>query len=155
VLYLNVNHIRKAKFKELETIANFQQLMAQETEGIVLEQDTLLKGVEAVFEDSAKGTYYVTTTDDETVMACLLITPEWSDWRNGTVLWIQSVYVVKEHRGKGIFRTMYDYIKSVVEEDPSLSGIRLYVEKENIKAQKVYEKIGMTAEHYKLYEWLK
>jgi RimJ/RimL family protein N-acetyltransferase len=149
-----VRTIRKAKFKELETIVEFQLLMANETEGIDLDKDIVFMGVEAVFEDIGKGSYYVTEEDEE-VLACLLITPEWSEWRNGTVYWIQSVFVKAEHRGKGIFKAMYDYIKKMVQEDPDLKGIRLYVEKENVKAQAVYEKIGMTAEHYKLYEWLK
>nr|WP_246202779.1 GNAT family N-acetyltransferase [Fulvivirga lutimaris] len=141
----------------METIVDFQILMASETEDLGLDKETLMSGAAAVFEDPAKGTYYVATEDDEdeNVIACLLITPEWSEWRNGTVWWIQSVYVIKEHRGKGIFKAMYEYIKAMVEEDETLKGIRLYVEKENTKAQAVYERIGMTAEHYKLYEWLK
>ncbi|MEQ8242363.1 GNAT family N-acetyltransferase [Fulvivirga sp.] len=149
-----MSQFRKAKFKELETIVDFQILMASETEDMKLDKETLISGVEAVFEDPGKGTYYV-ATEEEVVIACLLITPEWSEWRNGTVWWIQSVYVVKEHRGKGIFKALYNYIKAMVEGDETLKGIRLYVEKENTKAQAVYEKLGMTAEHYKLYEWLK
>jgi ribosomal protein S18 acetylase RimI-like enzyme len=149
-----VRTIRKAKFKELETIVEFQFLMAKETEGIDLDKEIVFNGVEAVFEDISKGSYYVTEENEE-ILACLLITPEWSEWRNGTVYWIQSVYVKSEHRGKGIFKAMYVYIKTMVQEDSDLKGIRLYVEKENVKAQAVYEKIGMTAEHYKLYEWLK
>lgn len=149
-----MSQFRKAKFKELETIVDFQILMASETEDMELDKETLMSGVEAVFEDPGKGTYYV-ATEEEVVIACLLITPEWSEWRNGTVWWIQSVYVVKEHRGKGIFKALYNYIKAMVEGDETLKGIRLYVEKENTKAQAVYEKLGMTAEHYKLYEWLK
>ncbi len=146
--------IRKAKFKELETIVDFQLLMAKETEDLALDRRQLFEGVEAVFADSGKGTYYVATEQDE-VIACLLITPEWSEWRNGTVYWIQSVYVKKEYRGQGVFKAMYAYIKDMVEHDDDLKGIRLYVEKENTKAQAVYEKLGMSAEHYKLYEWLK
>lgn len=129
--------------------------MAKETENIVLKRDTLLEGIETLFADPSKGTYYVATKGEETIIACLLITPEWSEWRNGTVMWIQSVYVDISHRAKGVFREMYEHIKSIVEEDPKLCGIRLYVEKENVKAQQVYEKLGMNGEHYKLYEWLK
>ena len=154
MLYLSVSQYRKAKFKELETIVEFQILMAGETEDLGLDKETLMAGVEAVFEDPGKGTYYV-ATDNEEVIACLLITPEWSEWRNGTVWWIQSVYVIKQYRGKGVFKGLYQYIKAMVEADETLKGIRLYVETENKKAQAVYEKIGMSAEHYKLYEWLK
>lgn len=148
-------HIRVAKFRELETIADFQVAMARETEDLTLDKDRILLGVEAVFEDSGKGTYFVAIDENEEVLACLLITPEWSEWRNGTVYWFQSVYVREAYRGKGIFRQMYNHIKQIVEEDEDLVGLRLYVERDNVKAQKVYEKLGMDGEHYKMYEWLK
>lgn len=150
-----MSKIRPAKFKELEIIADFQVLMAKETEDLVLKRETIIDGIEAVFEDPGKGTYYVHTLDGEEVIACLLITPEWSEWRNGTVYWIQSVYVVEKYRGQGIFKEMYYYIQNMVNEDPELVGIRLYVEKKNTKAQKVYEKLGMNNDHYELFEWLK
>lgn len=150
-----VTKIRHAKFKELEIIAEFQVLMAFETEQLELETSVIIEGMEAVFEDINKGQYYVAVDDNDEVIGCLLVTPEWSEWRNGTVLWIQSVYVKKEHRGKGVYKQLYSHIKNQVENSPDLVGIRLYVEKENTKAQAVYEKLGMNGEHYKLYEWLK
>ncbi|MEQ8927299.1 MAG: GNAT family N-acetyltransferase [Fulvivirga sp.] len=150
-----MTRIRPAKFKELEIIAEFQAAMALETEGLHLDKEKIILGIEAVFEDPGKGKYYVATESEDEVIACLLITPEWSEWRNGTVYWIQSVYVKKEHRGKGVFKELYRYIQALVNEDPELVGIRLYVELENKAAQSVYEKLGMDGEHYKLYEWLK
>lgn len=149
-----MSNVRAAKFKELEIIAEFQVLMAFETEGLKIEKETIINGIEAVFEDPQKGQYYVYVEEEE-VIGCLLITPEWSEWRNSTVLWIQSVYVIKAFRGKGVFKELYNHIKHLVENSIDLAGIRLYVEKENTNAQKVYEKIGMNGEHYKLYEWLK
>lgn len=146
--------IRKAKFSESEIIADFQILMAKETEDLNLKKETIIAGIEAVFEDPGKGSYYVATNDD-TVVGCLLITPEWSEWRNGTVCWIQSVYVIEKYRGQGVFKSMYNYIQKMVNEDPELVGIRLYVEKKNTKAQKVYHKLGMNNDHYELFEWLK
>jgi len=148
-------HIRTAKFRELETIVDFQHKMAWETEKLELNKEIVFKGVEAVFEDKSKGTYYVAVNEDEKVLGCLLTTPEWSEWRNGTVLWIQSVFVEKEHRGKGIYRQMYEYLKEHVEADEDLMGLRLYVEKENKAAQKVYTKLGMSCDHYDFYEWMK
>lgn len=146
--------VRAAKYKELETIVNFQLKMARETEGLELDQKQLKKGVEAVFEDFNKGIYYI-AEDSDRIVACLLTTPEWSEWRNGTVLWIQSVYVVEDYRGQGVFRSMYEHIKQMVEHDDDLKGIRLYVEKNNLSAQNVYKAIGMNGDHYQFFEWMK
>lgn len=87
--------------------------------------------------------------------SCLMITPEWSDWRNNWVWWIQSVYVVPEFRKSGIFGMMYDYIKSMVMQRPDIAGIRLYVDNSNHNAREVYRKVGMTDQHYRLFEWMK
>lgn len=144
--------IRKAHQSELSTLADFQQKMAKETEGLELNQETLNKGVAAVFNDSNKGIYYV-ATEDNTIIASLLITYEWSDWRNGQVYWIQSVYVLPEHRGKGVYKAMYLHLKNEVEQNPEILGLRLYVEKDNTNAQKVYTKLGMDGQHYKMFEW--
>ncbi|MDD2281743.1 MAG: GNAT family N-acetyltransferase, partial [Bacteroidales bacterium] len=91
----------------------------------------------------------------ERVVGMLMITLEWSDWRNGWVWWIQSVYVEQEFRKDGIFRSLYTYIRNLVENSDSIRGLRLYVDKRNIKAQKVYNALGMTGEHYTTYEWMK
>lgn len=146
--------IRKAQQSEQLAIVDFQLKMAKETEGIDLNLDVLTKGVEAVFKDLKKGIYYV-ALDGGKVIASLMVTYEWSDWRNGLVYWIQSVYVLPEFRGQGVFKQMYSHLKNEVIENPEVLGLRLYVEKDNVDAQKVYSKLGMDGEHYGMYEWFK
>ena len=134
-------------------IAQAQLDMAMETEGLALSKNNVLNGVQAVFDDPKKGKYYKALVDGE-FAGCLLTTFEWSDWRNSYCLWIQSVYVPKPHRGKGIFRSFYNYLKELVSSDPGLCGLRLYVDKTNLAAQKVYQNVNMSNEHYELFEWL-
>jgi len=147
-------NIRTATIEDAPILIDFQRKMAFDTEGLVLHEETLRNGVEALINDRTKGQYYV-ATEDRDIVGCLLTTPEWSEWRNGTVLWIQSVYVREEYRNRGVFRSLYSFIKSKVEKDNSLMGIRLYVDKSNISAQEVYTKLGMNGQHYQLFEWLK
>ena len=146
--------VREGKPQDISIIANFQLAMAWETEKLELDPEVVPKGVEAVFADSSKGVYYVADLDGE-IVGSLLTTFEWSDWRNGTVLWIQSVYVKPGHRRKGIYSQMYSYLREKVMNDSLLRGIRLYADVSNQKAHKVYEALGMNAEHYKTYEWMK
>ena len=145
-------NIRTATHLEKSAIVDFQISMARETEGLELNFDLVNKGVEAVLNDSNKGIYYVAEIEGK-LSASLLTTFEWSDWRNGLVLWIQSVYVLPEYRGKGVYKEMYLYLKSKVESEPGLLGLRLYVEKENKNAQQVYQKLGMDGQHYQMFEW--
>lgn len=128
--------------------------MARETEGMDLDLPTVTRGVQAVFDDPSKGQYWVAESDGR-VAGSLLTTWEWSDWRNGTVLWIQSVYVLPELRGSGIYRRMYEHLRERVLDSPGLMGIRLYVDRRNTAAQRVYERLGMSSEHYEMFEWLK
>lgn len=146
--------IRKALPEDASTIVDFQIKMAKETENLVLEAEKLMPGALAVFDDDSKGTYYVAVKGDE-VIGCLLTTYEWSEWRNGTVLWIQSVYILEEYRGQKVFRKMYEHIQQIVEQNDAYKGIRLYVEKDNTRAQKVYTALGMDGEHYRMFEWIK
>ncbi|MDX8338571.1 GNAT family N-acetyltransferase [Draconibacterium sp. IB214405] len=146
--------VRQATKKDHEAIVQFQLAMAHETEGIELHQPTVIKGVEAVLNNGDKGHYYVTEVDGE-VVGSLLTTFEWSDWRNGTILWIQSVYVKPEFRRKGVYRKMYSYLKDKVSKADNLNGIRLYADKTNLPAQKTYETLGMNQDHYVMFEWLK
>jgi len=145
--------IYQAEFKDKTFIIEAQILMAKETEGVELDKSTVTKGVEAVFSDPTKGIYWVTKWNNEPI-ASLLITFEWSDWRNKYIWWIQSVYVLNQHRGKGTFKQMYQHLKKLVEETPDAGGLRLYVDKTNKSAQKVYEKLGMNGNHYQLFEWM-
>lgn len=146
--------VRKATTKDIPSIVDFQIRMAAETEGVELDKPTVLKGVTAVVNDTNKGQYYVTEIKN-IVVASLLTTYEWSDWRNGTILWIQSVYVLNEYRRKGIYRNMYSHIKQLVLENQELNGIRLYADKSNLTAHKTYQELGMSPEHYITFEWLK
>lgn len=146
--------IREATEADIPSLLDFQLKMALETENITLDISALTLGVHRLFKDPTKGRYYVAEESGE-VMGCLMTTYEWSDWRNGTVLWIQSVYVVKEHRAKGVYKEMYNHIRQLVESGPDLKGIRLYVDKTNNQAQLAYEKMGMNGDHYTVYEWMK
>lgn len=146
--------IRKANKNDSVSIVEFQLAMALETEQLELHEPTVIKGVAAVFSDSSKGTYYVAEVEGK-VIGSLLTTFEWSDWRNGTVLWIQSVYVRPEFRKKSVFSKLYKHIQNLVISNTDLRGIRLYADKTNISAHQVYEHLGMTAEHYQMFEWMK
>lgn len=146
--------VRKAKSDDLNSIMKFQLAMAKETESIDLEHDVVKKGIDAVLKDPTKGNYYVAEIDNK-VIASLLTTFEWSDWRNGTVLWIQSVYVLPEYRRKGAYSKLYEHIKRLVINDHSLKGIRLYADSTNLAAHNTYEKLGMSPDHYITFEWLK
>ena len=146
--------IRIATEENREIIADFQEKMARETEDLVLEKETLNEGIIHVLRDSEKGKYFVAEEEGK-VVASLLITFEWSDWRNKWVLWIQSVYVLPEYRKQGVFKNMYAHIKKWATGDNEVAGIRLYVDKTNRRAIDVYRKLGMNGEHYRLFEWMK
>jgi GNAT superfamily N-acetyltransferase len=146
--------VRAARPEDAPVLVDFQLRMARETEDLELDRDTLTRGVEAVFADPRKGAYWVAERGGR-IAGGLLTTFEWSDWRNGAILWIQSVYVVPEERGQGVYRALYEHLKRRVEADPGLKGLRLYVDRRNAGAQRVYERLGMTREHYDTFEWLK
>ena len=150
----NMIKIRKAKSSDSVHIVELQLQMAQETEGLELDRDVVTEGVRGVFQEPARGTYWVAEEKGK-VLGVLLAIPEWSDWRNATVLWIHSLYVIPEARGQGVFKKLYLNLEKQVKQSPELAGIRLYVDKRNKLAQEVYEKLGMSKEHYDLYEWLK
>jgi GNAT superfamily N-acetyltransferase len=146
--------VRDARKNDTNCIVEFQINMAEETENLILHEDVITPGVEAVFNDHNKGRYFVAEIEGD-IAGSLLITYEWSDWRNGFVLWIQSVYVKSEHRGKGVFKAFYKHIQQVMNDNPEeYKGIRLYVDKTNMGAQKVYDAVGMNGNHYQLYEWM-
>ena len=146
--------IRRGRRKDASNIIDFQIRMAKETEDFALDRPTVKNGVHAVFDDPHKGAYWIAESDNE-VVGCLLTVPEWSDWRNGTVLWIHSVYVIPRARRRGIFRMMYETLKTTVEQSADLRGLRLYVERENERAQKTYNAMGMDGNHYKMFEWMR
>jgi GNAT superfamily N-acetyltransferase len=145
--------IRKANQSDSQPIIDFQQKMAWETEEMKLVPQVISRGVNGVFEDPSRGQYWVAEKDNS-IIASLLITYEWSDWRNCNVWWFQSVYVLPGHRRKGVFRNMYSFIKREAQ-DSNAAGLRLYVESNNLRARNTYEALGMSSEHYTMYEWLR
>ena len=135
---------------DIDSITQFQVDMALESEGAVLDSDKVLRGVTAAMNDSEKGTYLVARNEGETV-ASLMITREWSDWNAEWYWWVQSVYVKPAHRGRGLFRAMYSKVKDMATQR-GVSQVRLYVDKTNLSARKVYERVGMQECHYLMYE---
>ena len=152
--------IRKATQSDISVLTQFQVSMARETESLALDPEQTGLGVRAVLEKSnpaaAVGQYYIAEdADSGEIAGCTLIQTEWSDWRNGTVWWIHSVYVRPEYRKAGVFKTIYEHLKQEVTKSPDLRGLRLFVDRTNLRAQEVYKKLGMNGDHYQLFEWMK
>ncbi|MCE9788284.1 GNAT family N-acetyltransferase [Shewanella chilikensis] len=143
--------IRKGTPKDAEALVAFNQAMAQETEGLSLDSDTLSRGVSTLLENPAKGFYLVAEIDAE-IAGSLMVTYEWSDWRAADYFWIQSVYIKPEHRRKGIYRALYQEVKALAEHQGGAASFRLYVEQENTRAQQTYQSLGMSQSHYLMYE---
>ena len=144
--------VRKAATEDLHALVNFNQLMAMETENKQLDTTTLTRGVNAVLSDPHKGFYLVAETDQNDIAGSLMVTLEWSDWRNSHFWWIQSVYVAPEYRRMGVYSQLYAHVKSLAENTDGVCGYRLYVEKDNLIAQKAYQKLGMKPTYYDMYE---
>lgn len=145
-------NIRKALNKDIDVIARYNYNLAYETENKILDMNILTRGIEAIINDENKGIYHVCEINGE-VVGQIMYTFEWSDWRNGTFLWIQSAYVNKEFRGMGVFKALYKFIRDIADNDNNICGIRLYVEKENTIAKKTYKNIGMKECNYYIYEY--
>lgn len=143
--------IRQATPGDAPLIAQYNAFMALETENRVLDQEILRNGVEAVLKDPALGLYYLAEANGK-VAGQLMITYEWSDWRNGTFWWIQSVYVREDYRMKGVFKALFRHVESEARSRKGVCGLRLYVEHGNEKAKQIYEKLGMARTDYQLYE---
>ena len=142
--------IRNATAADSEVIATFNSRMCQETEGRPLNPAIIGAGVSALLKDSTKGRYWVAESAGE-VIGQIMVTYEWSDWRNGTIWWIQSVYVHPEHRRRGIFSALYRHVESLAN-DNNACGLRLYVEDSNERAQKTYQSLGMMNPNYQVME---
>jgi GNAT superfamily N-acetyltransferase len=145
---------RQATPSDVPVIVDFQVAMARETEELDLDREVCIRGVQAVFDDDSRGRYFLAQSEG-TVIASLMITYEWSDWRNGNVWWIQSVYVRPEFRRQGVYAGLYLHVQRLVQADDSVRGIRLYVDRRNVSAQQVYARLGMNGEHYQVFEWMK
>jgi len=143
--------IRAATAADVATIARFNAAMAWETEGLTLDGERVRRGVEAVLADPSKGFYWVAELDGRPA-GQMLVTPEWSDWRNGAFWWIQSVYVEPPCRGRGVFRALYEHAERRARSEPGVCGLRLYVEQHNERAQQVYLRLGMKPTPYRIFE---
>jgi GNAT superfamily N-acetyltransferase len=143
-------HIRAATRDDLAFLVDANAAMALETENKELDRERLARGVAAVFDDARRGFYRIAEHEGRAV-GCLLVTFEWSDWRNGDWWWIQSVYVTPQARRLGVFRAMYARVDAEARETDGVIGLRLYVEWENERAQQTYAALGMTQEHYHMF----
>ncbi|HMO17589.1 MAG TPA: GNAT family N-acetyltransferase [Oligoflexia bacterium] len=149
----NIN-IRYGNIDDLSALVNFNLSMAKETESKKLDKGLLTSGVSSLLKNPELG-FYVVAECDEKVTGSLMITNEWSDWRNAIFWWIQSVYVLPGYRRQGLYRKLYEFVKAEAESANNVCGFRLYVEKNNLDAQRAYESLGMTETYYKIYEEIK
>lgn len=145
--------IRKASLRDLATIVDFNLRLAQETEQKQLDRDTVTQGVANLLSDPSRGEYFVAEMDG-TVVGQLMYTNEWSDWRNGNILWIQSVYVHAEYRRQGVFRALCQHLHRYADESTDVIGLRLYVEVNNLNAKTTYENLGFDSPGYAVMERL-
>ena len=142
--------VRMATLADLDVIVAGNLALAEESERLQLDVQTLRRGVGALLDASAPGQYWVAELDGK-VVGQLLITFEWSDWRNAMVWWVQSVYVLPEARRHGAFRTLYDTARRAAI-TAGAAGLRLYVDTTNVRAQRVYAALGMNGDHYRVFE---
>ena len=151
----NEINVRLGGVDDLSTLVRFNQAMARETEAKELDLDVLQAGVENLIRNKQHGFYVVAevvSPAHRVVAGSLMVTFEWSDWRNGIFWWVQSVYIKPEYRRRGIYRRLYEFVKETAASQADVRGFRLYVEKENRVAQHTYEKLGMLETHYLMYE---
>ncbi len=143
--------IRKASPEDTIWIAQAQVLMAHETENLKLNQEDVVKGVSFIFDHPDHGFYVIIRNEEHNPVGCLMILKEWSDWRNGDIWWIHSLYVAPDYRKQGIFKKMFEYVEELARSS-GVRGLRLYVDKSNVNAKVAYEKLGMNKNHYEMFE---
>ncbi len=143
--------IRFGRLNDAEKLAEFNKEMAFESEGYNLDFQTVLSGIKNLMLQTELGFYLIAETDNG-IVGTLMITYEWTDWRDGLFWWIQSVYVVPEMRNKGVYKALYQKVKELAASDKRVRGFRLYVDKDNERAIEVYQKMGMTETNYLLFE---
>jgi GNAT superfamily N-acetyltransferase len=143
--------VRRATPSDVGALVRFNSAMAEETEGNRLSLDVLETGVRSVFDDPSKGFYVVAETEGAPV-GSLLVTPEWSDWRSAYYWWVQSVYVLPAHRGRGIYTALHRYVERLARAAGNVCRLRLYVDIKNSTAKNVYEKLGMARSRYEFFE---
>lgn len=139
--------IRAAVPSDWETIVEYNLRLAMETENKTLDRETVIQGVKALLDDASKGRYFV-AVHEEQIIGQLMHTREWSDWRNGDIWWLQSVYIAAEFRRRGVFRRLYRHLETEAQNSPDVVGLRLYVEVENLAAQETYRNLGMIQPGY-------
>ena len=145
--------IRDASPADTEIIAAYNSCISEETEDGPLDRNLIIPGVEAVLADQTKGRYWLAEYDGRPV-GQIMVTYEWSDWRNGNLWWIQSVYVHADFRRQGVFSKLYRHVESLARQAGNVAGIRLYVERGNERAQETYRRMGMTMTGYKVMQSL-
>jgi GNAT superfamily N-acetyltransferase len=143
--------VRRAAPADVDALVRFNRAIAEETEGKELSQPVVSAGIRSVFEDPGKG-FYIVAVAGGTPVGSLLVTREWSDWRNAYYWWIQSVYVRPEHRGRGIYTILHRYVEELARSEGNVCGLRLYVDSGNSAAKAVYGKMGMLKSRYDLFE---
>ena len=143
--------IRQATLEDLDTMVDFNAAMALETEDKGLDLEALGEGVGSLLEDDSLG-FYLLAESGGTVVGQLMVTTEWSDWRNAHFWWLQSLYVVPEFRRQGVFRLLYQRVCKLANDAGDVCGLRLYVERTNHRAQQAYVNLGMALSHYDMYE---
>jgi len=143
--------IRAAHAGDVARLRDWAVAMALETEAKALDPGTVERGIRAVLDQPGRGVYFVAERDGEAV-GTLMLTYEWSDWRNGDWWWIQSVFVAPAHRRRGVYAALYAHVKQAAEARADVCGLRLYVEHHNASAQRTYESLGMVDAGYRMYE---
>ena len=143
--------IREAKLEDLDTVVRFNSAMARETEDKHLDEDILTAGVRRALSDPDCGRYFLAELGGK-IVGQMMFTLEWSDWRNGWFWWIQSVYVVPDHRGRRVFAKLYAHLEHLARSEEDVCGLRLYVDADNIRAQSVYSTLGMEHAGYRVME---
>ena len=145
--------VRDALPEDAAVLVAYNSAMAEETEGKSLDPDKIGPGVASLLADSRRGRYWVAESGGA-VVGQIMVTYEWSDWRNGNLWWIQSVYVHPDWRRKGVFSALYHHVESLASADPDAIGLRLYVEENNTRAQRTYAALGMVKPRYLVMEAL-
>lgn len=143
--------VRSARAADAPLITRFNLALARETEDLALEPARVQRGVRTLLRSPAKGAYFLAELDGA-VVGQLLLTYEWSDWRNGNFWWVQSVYVAPEFRRRGVFRALYAHVERLARARRDVCGLRLYVERGNRSAKRTYRRLGMAKTHYELFE---
>jgi GNAT superfamily N-acetyltransferase len=143
--------IRNARPEDAAVVAEFNARLAAETEGRTLEPAVLAEGVRQAIADPAKALYWLAEVDGR-VVGQLMLTLEWSDWRNGWFWWIQSVYVHPDWRGRGVFTQLYRWVETEARRRADVCGLRLYMENDNARARRTYERLGLRGTHYQVFE---